>query len=426
MKVKVSIAASLAIGLFSLNASAQKAKVVTAYNYNKSYEQSDKDEKDCEDLAKGVEAIQSAVKDDKTKDWAKTWYYGGNLYFNAALSEDEACKEMIKEPLDNTLDFYLTALKYNIEAEGSNDLDFEKPADQMKFMGYLTNKDTKFDDPTYTQDILMRKFPYIANAFINNGVEYFNAGNYEKALDYYGKSVMVNGITGRVDTLGMYNAALAAERLEKYDEALTYYSILSQIKYGGADIYLYMASIHQKKEDTASYIETIRKGLEVYPNNTNLILQELSYLMETGQEEEALASFDKAIANEPENSALYYNRGFIYDQTKKIDEAASDYSKALELKPDFFDAAYNLGAMYYNAGVEWNNKATSYDIEETDKYDEATKKANEYFMKAKPALEKAHELDETDQNTMASLVKIYAILGENDKYNSMKTKLQGK
>jgi tetratricopeptide (TPR) repeat protein len=352
MKIRTSLSLSLVLLFSYFTVEAQKAKVVTAYNYNKSYEQSDKDEKDCEDIVKGIEAIKSATEDEKTASWAKTWYYGGNLYFNAALSEDAACDENVDEALDNTLDYYLKALKFNIDEEGAKSIDFEKQEDQMKFMSFLMNKDTKYDDPTYTQDILLRKFPYVANAFINNGVEYFNEGDYEKALDYYGKSVMVNGIMGRVDSLGMYNAALAAERLEKYDEALGFYTVLTQIKYGGPDIYLYMANIYDRKKDTTKKMEVIRKGLEAYPDNTNLILQELSILMESGKTDEAMMSFNKAIANEPDNPSLYYNRGYIFDQTQEYDKAAEDYQRALDLKPDFFDAAYNLGAMYYNVGVE--------------------------------------------------------------------------
>ncbi|MEQ8909592.1 MAG: tetratricopeptide repeat protein [Vicingaceae bacterium] len=420
MKFRTTTLLTLALGFAASTAVAQKAKVVSAYNYNKSFER----DKECDELVKGVEAIEPATKDDKTKDWAKTWYYGGNLYFNAALNEDADCRAKFEDPLNKTLDFYINAMKYNIEEEGAKDLDLENQKDQMKFMGYLMNKDTKFDDPTYMRDILGNKFPYLANAFVNKGVESFQNGEFEKAKEFSEKSVMVNGIMGRFDSLGMYNAALAAERLKLYDEALSYYTVLTQVNYGGPEIYLYMANIHDRSKDTTKKMEVIRKGLEKYPNNTNLILEELSYLMATGKTEEAMGSFDKAIANEPNNPSLYYNRGYIFDQMKEYEKAAEDYKKAKELDPKFFDAIYNLGAMYYNQGVEWNNKASSYDIKEKEKYETATKKANEYFEKAKPVLENAHELNPEDKSTMASLVKIYAILGENDKYTKMKAKLQ--
>lgn len=403
-------------------ASAQKAKVVSAYNYNKAYER----DKDCADLQKGIESIESATKDEKTNSWAKTWYYGGNLYFNAAFTKDESCATQFENSLDNTFDYYVKAMKYNIKAEDISNIDTDTDEGMVKLIGAIYNKETSFEDPSYMSDILNQKFPYLANAFINSGVEAFQAEDYKKAKTLSEKSVGVNAFMNRFDSLGMFNAALAAERLQEYDDALAYYSILATVGYGGPDLYMYMASIYDRKGDTTKKMEVIAKGRKAYPSDPNLITEELSYLIATGQTEKALENFDAAIAADPSNPSLYYNRGIIFDELKEIEKAAADYKKAMEVDPEFFDAAYNLGAMYYNIGVEWNNKAGSYGLNETAKYKEATEKANAYFAKARPALEKAHELDATDQATMASLVKIYAILGEDDLYTKMKTKLQGK
>lgn len=398
----------------------QKAKVVSAYNYNKAYER----DKDCKDLIKGVESIEQAVKDEKTKDWAKTWYYGGNLYFNAAMTQDAECKQEFKNALDNTYNYYLKAMKYNIETEGASEINLDTDEGLAKLLTMIYSKETQFDDATYMSDILGQKFPYLANAFINTGVEAFQAEDYKNAKDLSVKSVAVNSFMKRFDSLGMFNAALAAERLEEYDEALVYYKALTAVGYGGAELYLYMASIYDRKGDTAKKVEVIRKGREAFPENATLITEELSYLISTGQTEQALENFGDAIAADPENSSLYYNRGIIYDQMGELEKAASDYKKAMEVDPEFFDAAYNLGAMYYNIGVEWNNKASGYGLNETAKYKEATEKANGYFAKARPALEKAHEINATDQATMASLVKIYAIQGEDELYTKMKKELQ--
>ena len=57
-------------------------------------------------------------------------------------------------------------------------------------------------------DILGQKFPFLANKFINRGVEEFQAGNYEKAKEYSENSVEINAYLGRVDSLGLFNTAL--------------------------------------------------------------------------------------------------------------------------------------------------------------------------------------------------------------------------
>jgi len=124
---------------------AQKAKVVSAYNYNKSYER----DKECSELVKGIESIEPATKEIKTSRWAKTWYYGGNLYFNAALTDDKECASKFPDALDKTFDYYLTSIKFNILDETAHDLDLDKQEDAMKFVGFLMNRDTKYEDRTY-------------------------------------------------------------------------------------------------------------------------------------------------------------------------------------------------------------------------------------------------------------------------------------
>ena len=412
------------ISLFTLMISvsllqAQKAKVVSAYNYNKAYER----DKDCSDLKKGIESIESATKDEKTQGWAKTWYYGGNLYFNAAMTKDAECKSQFEGALTKTYNAYMKALKYNIESDEAAALNIEKQEDLAKMKAMIFNKETDLDDPTYTRDILNQRFPYMALAFTNTGVEAFQAEDYEAAKEYSEKSIIVNLFLNRFDSLGMFNAALASERLKEYDDAIAYFTALASVGYGGAELYLYMASIYDIQGDTTKKVAVIQAGRKAYPKDANLITEELNYLISTGQTQAALSNFDDAIEADPTNSSLFYNRGVIYDGLDSTEKAASDYSKALELDTNFFDAAYNLGAMYYNKGAEWNNTASSLPLNAKTKYKEAEAKAKAYFQKAAPALEKAHAINPEDKPTMASLTKIYAIQGQNEKYSAMKKKL---
>lgn len=408
----------LALGV-TVSATGQKIKVVTAYNYNKAYER----DKDCSDLLNGVEAIEEAVKDNRTQEWAKTWYYGGNLYFNAAFNDDPQCVSQFEEPLDKSFEYYLNALKYNIKDEDAENIDFETQEGQMRFMGFLQNKSTKWEDFNYTRDILGNKFPFIANAYLTLGYDAYENSEFKNAKEYYEKTISVNGIIGRLDTGAFYNAAITSERLEEYDDALVYYQILTQLNYGGADIYQYMASVYERKGDTINKMKTIEAGLKKYPEHEGLIREELSTLLAQGKVDDALDKFDKAIEKDPNDPVLYYNKGIIYDQLGNTEMAAELYNKTLEVDPEFFDAAYNLGAMYFNSGAEENNKAAGYDLNEQKKYDEAVKRANEYFKLAEPALMKAHEINPKDKSTLSSLVKLYSLLGEDGKYQEMKTKL---
>lgn len=414
------IALTLGLALVSGFSFAQKMNVTTAYNYNKSFER----DKDCSELKKGIDAIESATKNEKTKSWAKTWYYGGNLYFNALIS-DSTCSAQFPERVMKTYTYYTNALKFNIEDPAIKSLDLTNKDDQDKFAAAILDNSTKHKDGTYKQDILGTKMIYVSNALINAGVNSFNAGNIKEAKTYYDKSVYSQKLIGRFDSIGMFNSALAAENLEQYDEALEKYTVLADAGYNGANTYTYIANIHGKMGNEDKKMMVIDQALEKYPTNSDLLIEKLNFLLNSDQPEKAMESFDAAISSMPDNASLYYNRGYVYEQKmKNMEMAASDYKKAFELDPQFFDAIYSLGAMYFNKGVEWNNKASNYGLNETDKYNEALKKAKEFFSLSAPALEEAHKLNPEDMNTLGSLVSVYSRTGNEAKYNEMKKKLE--
>ena len=59
--------------------------------------------------------------------------------------------------------------------------------------------------------------------------------------------------------------------------------------------------------------------------------------------------------------------------------AEKSYKKAIELKPDYFDAIYNLGALYVNDAVGIMGKANKLDL--NDKNYDAHKKTSRRSIK---------------------------------------------
>ncbi|MEH1818886.1 MAG: tetratricopeptide repeat protein [Nostoc sp.] len=57
----------------------------------------------------------------------------------------------------------------------------------------------------------------------------------------------------------------------------------------------------------------------------------------------AIASYDQAIAMQPEFSEYWFNRGLTLFHLERFEEAIASYETAIELKPDFYKAWYNRG-----------------------------------------------------------------------------------
>ncbi len=62
--------------------------------------------------------------------------------------------------------------------------------------------------------------------------------------------------------------------------------------------------------------------------------------------QEALSDFDKAIAIHPKFSMAYYNRGNMFKKQKKYEQALADYNSAISYRPEFEKAFNNRGSVY--------------------------------------------------------------------------------
>jgi tetratricopeptide (TPR) repeat protein len=66
--------------------------------------------------------------------------------------------------------------------------------------------------------------------------------------------------------------------------------------------------------------------------------------------DEALASYDKAIALKPDYAGAFSNRGLALHELKRLDEALASYERALSVRPDYADAHWNEALLRLLAG----------------------------------------------------------------------------
>jgi tetratricopeptide (TPR) repeat protein len=356
---------------------AQSAKRVSAYNYMSDGE-----------FLKAKEPIDEAITDAKTGVDDKTWRYRGQIYTGLAQNDYEGIDKA-------------DAIKTAIESfEKAMELDVKNKWKQENLSGLAQAQ----------------------NLAVNMGIAAYNASEFEKSANLFlvGEEAAAN--LGVVDTLALYNAGLAAEQAGNFEMALDQYRKATEINYLGARMYLYMANLYQRQEDTEGYLAIIQEGRKAYPEDADLIVYELNYYLQSKKFEEAKSNLLLAIEKEPDNKQLYFSLGVVYQELENTEEAVKAYEKAIEIDPEYFDAVYNLGAFYFNNGVEMNNAAN--EIEDNKAYEAKRAEAKAEFQKGLPHLEKAHKLDPTDVGAMASLQQLYALLEMTDKYQEMKTKLE--
>ncbi len=355
---------------------AQSSKVVSAYNSMKDG-----------DLGKAKEYIEAATTHEKTMGDAKTWVYRGQIYQQMAMSDEDFGVSKV-DAVTNALQSFAKAKELDTKERWSTETN----------LGYLQAKDIA----------------------LNSGIGAYNEKDYENARDFFLMGEEAAAILGTFDTLATYNAGLAAEQAGDFETAITQYQKAADAGYLGADMYLYMANLYEKQEMPEKYLETIKEGRKAYPDDADLIVYELNYYLRTDKFEEAENNLKLAIEKEPENKQLHFSLGVVYDNLGRRNDAKIAYEKAIAIDQNYFDPIFNLGAMYFNQGVEMNNAAN--DIKDNKKYNEARAEAKKVFEKARPFLEKAHNLDPSDISAITSLTQLYALTGQNELYKEMKAK----
>jgi tetratricopeptide (TPR) repeat protein len=73
-------------------------------------------------------------------------------------------------------------------------------------------------------------------------------------------------------------------------------------------------------------------------------------LVQQGRYDEALATYDRALALNPSYSAALYNRGNVLRQLERNEEALEDYERALAVQPDLDAAWFNKGSVLSSLG----------------------------------------------------------------------------
>jgi tetratricopeptide (TPR) repeat protein len=160
---------------------------------------------------------------------------------------------------------------------------------------------------------------------------------------------------------------------------------IAKIKERFLDAYSFLRA-GMANERTGNYpgaVRSYRRGLEIEPDNVELLNAMGFSLFQQGKNKEAVVAFEKALAVDPKHwkahnnmalasidigelemaeahyreslaikpqPAIYNDLGFVLERLGMPEQAAEEYRKALELDPESASARYNLGASLVRSG----------------------------------------------------------------------------
>jgi len=456
---------------------AQNVKIVNAKNYLRDFAES----KDMESLNKAKENIDLAAAHPDTKDQAKTQTLKAQVYMtifeNSLRLETEKLMTLVTDPNKRNLAAYQAASSAPL-AEAYAGCLASKTFDTKgnytsEVNSYITKIASHYENKAIA-DYNAKKYADALPSFemayeINGAKDTTTLGNcalvadraaiYDKAKLYYQKMIenkqgFGNTYSSLVNVcLMMKDSVVAMEILKK-----------GRIAYPN-DINLVITETNYflKTNNSKEALNNLNIALGAKPTDANLYLvrgniydnlanPKKSYQLSIGMSLQAVEN----LLGKPKKIDKYTSEGlvsdmYVYDKVSLVFEnsklslvkgptawdedlekpkeydnlmksAETDYKKAIELKPDYFDALYNLGVLYNNHGVVLSKLADQ--ITDNAKYKTANDLALAEFTKALPVLEKALQVSPKDRNTMYALKQIYARTQQPDKVKEINERLK--
>ena len=378
-----------------------------------------------DELERGIKCSDEAATNESTINDKKTWFYRGELYTDVFL--DTVLKKK-----------YGTAAFEAVRA-------FKKLYDL---------NDPKFKD---WDEVFKYLFPLGTNLF-NTGVDLFQAGNYAQAFQYFYSVKDLDAIfkgkgkTSNIElTTALKNAGIAAERANDNEDAIKVYKDqIALLPDAIAEENAELAKVKDKTDDGSlkvkkvtetniaslqnalgmaykGYADVLRKsgkveeskkivdeGLAKLPSDANLLVAKINVFLEDTNYTAALKYINSLLSVEPNNDGALFIKGLAYERIGNGDSVIYYYNRSAESNPKNIKAWNNLGAWYINQAnvlIEQMNKLGNSD-KEIKQFDELKAQQKALFIKAKPYLQKAHDLDPKDESINRILKRI-ELMGDN-------------
>jgi tetratricopeptide (TPR) repeat protein len=208
-------------------------------------------------------------------------------------------------------------------------------------LGYLYNLQSNSAKALECYNMYLSFLPKDAEALNNVGVAYYNKADYNKAIEYYGKSLAVKPTAKAYTNRGLANLKLKkeAEANKDFEEAL-------KLDKAGAYKVNYLigkSDYEAKKYDAA--LSSLTKALEANKAFAPAAYYTALVLLAKKDTAKALPPLDRAIAADAAYAEALYKRGEILFAQGKYEAAVTDFNKAM-LNPKLWNGYLLVGKAY--------------------------------------------------------------------------------
>ena len=277
----------------------------------------------------------------------------------------------------------------NVEAIENYKLSLEKnniSTQALYNMGicYLNMKDYQQANKCFDDALLIN--PNLLEIYIAKAKIFEEQKNYNNAIELYNEIIPKFPYDDNI----FYKKGICLENMEEYQEALKNFEQGLYINKSNIDCLYhkgYCCDILNNKKQALKCYDDIIKSKEKNIDNKikeDCLILKSKILIDDEKYDDALQGLNEALRLNPDNSYIYFYKGFINNKKGEHQEALNNYLKSIEINNKDKIIYYNLGLAYleisdFEKSLNYLNK--SFELDNT--FYQALIKSGEVLLKSK-------------------------------------------
>lgn len=297
-----------------------------------------------DDYQAGVDAYNKAI--DLNYDIANSYYQRGSAYYlmenyDAALTDYQ--QTIALNPNDADAYLWMGEIYYKRQQYALAQESFQRHVDVVDIPDDLAVQ--RLDEIT---TLLLNEPNLTADDYFNQGMDAFNAGDYQGAIEAYTQAIRLDPN----DAASYNNRGTSYFNLRQYEQARMDYAAAIAVNPDYALAYYNRGNVNYVLENDEDAVDDLNRAIELDPSNPEAYFVRGLANSALQNNDSALLDYNKALElNYKFPERVYNARAYLYYTARdNVTAAIGDYQSAIKANPDYIYPYWNLGDVYYDTG----------------------------------------------------------------------------
>jgi tetratricopeptide (TPR) repeat protein len=180
-----------------------------------------------------------------------------------------------------------------------------------------------------------------------SAVSHFKTGNISKAEDICKR--IIDKKSNNIRAIHLLGEIYYS--LKKYDLARKYLMKELELNHANADSFFRLGFILQGTGEFEDSIRFYQKALTLNPNMVDAYNNLGSIFQQSkGQLDKAISYYEMALSMDPKHAGACYNLGSAFHKKEDLNKAVSYYLKSIQINPKHAPSHFNLGSAFFEKG----------------------------------------------------------------------------